>query len=675
MAEILTLFTSLLHNLALIFSLVFVYTLIAPYVRQTRPGFRGVATGALFAVIALVGMVFPIQVAPGVIVDGRIVIVALAGVFDGGVSAVIAASLVSVYRLWLGGVGAIAGVGAVLTAMALGAWVHWRWGARVREFGARQFLLLGGALAGSGLLWTLALPDADLAWRMLKVLALPVSVLYPFLAVLAGTLLSYMSREHERVTVQEFSIEHSPEAVLWVASIGQLVNVNVAAVQLCGYSREEFLSMHFWDLDVNCSSESWPAALAKALEHTNVLFESTFRARDGKLIPVEISATFLEFEGIEYVCAFLRDTTERRKAEAVIRESEGRYRMIVETTNEVIYRVTTTANDPFGGSVQFVSSQVRNILGYQPDEFVRDPGLWFGIVHPDDRPALAESTQKIFASGKAWTRQFRLRHKETAEYRWMEDTVVPETDDHGNVIAIQGAARDITERKRLEEKVEAIQRHVIQTERLKALGELAGGVAHTFNNVLAIILGRVELLLAQTRSPNVQRQLGVIQKTAKDAARTVRRIQEFARARPSRPFQAVDVNQVVDEVVELTRPRWKEEAEANGISYHVSTEKAPLPPVAGDPSELREALTSFVFNALDAMPGGGRVIFRTGIEGERVYCAVTDTGIGMAEDVRRRVFDPFFTTKGERGSGLGLSVVQAIITRHGGEIDVRSQVG
>jgi nitrogen-specific signal transduction histidine kinase/ActR/RegA family two-component response regulator len=257
----------------------------------------------------------------------------------------------------------------------------------------------------------------------------------------------------------------------------------------------------------------------------------------------------------------------------------------------------------------------------------------------------------------------------------MEDTVVPETDDHGNVITIQGAARDITEHKRLEEKFEAIQRRVIQTERLKALGELAGGVAHTFNNVLAIILGRVELLLAQTRSPNIQRQLQVIQKTAKDAARTVRRIQEFARARPSRPFQAVDFNQVVDEVVELTRPRWKEEAEANGISYHVSTEKAPLPPVAGDPSELREALTSFVFNALDAMPGGGRVIFRTGIEGERVYCAVTDTGIGMAEDVRRRVFDPFFTTKGERGSGLGLSVVQAIITRHGGEIGVRSQVG
>ena len=145
--------------------------------------------------------------------------------------------------------------------------------------------------------------------------------------------------------------------------------------------------------------------------------------------------------------------------------------------------------------------------------------------------------------------------------------------------------------------------------------------------------------------------------------------------RQARPFQAVDLNRLVDEVVELTRPRWKEEANVNGVSYEVVTEKGSLPPVAGDPSELREALTNLMFNALDAMPGGGRVVFRTGMEGERVCCAVTDTGVGMTEEVRQRVFDPFFTTKGERGSGLGLSVAYGIVARHGGEIDVRSRVG
>ena len=136
----------------------------------------------------------------------------------------------------------------------------------------------------------------------------------------------------------------------------------------------------------------------------------------------------------------------------------------------------------------------------------------------------------------------------------------------------------------------------------------------------------------------------------------------------------MDLNTVIEEVVEITRSRWKDEAQAKGVSYDVSVETSPLPPVLGDASELREALTNIVLNALDAMPQGGRFTFTTRVEGERVSCVVTDTGSGMNEEVRQRVFDPFFTTKGEKGTGLGLSVVYGIITRHGGELDVQSRV-
>lgn len=145
--------------------------------------------------------------------------------------------------------------------------------------------------------------------------------------------------------------------------------------------------------------------------------------------------------------------------------------------------------------------------------------------------------------------------------------------------------------------------------------------------------------------------------------------------RRARAFQAVDLNRVIEEVVEITRSRWKNEAQVRSISYDVAVEAAPLPQVAADPSELREALTNIMLNALDAMPQGGRVTFKTGVKGERVYCVVTDTGVGMTEEIRQRIFDPFFTTKGERGNGLGLSVVYGIIARHGGEIKVQSQVG
>jgi PAS domain S-box-containing protein len=223
--------------------------------------------------------------------------------------------------------------------------------------------------------------------------------------------------------------------------------------------------------------------------------------------------------------------------------------------------------------------------------------------------------------------------------------------------------------------VEESQQRIVQGERLRALGEMAGGVAHDFNNVLAIIVGRAEVLLNETEDPELQRQLNVIIKVALDAAQTVKRIQEFTRMRRARPFQQVHLNHLVEEIVEVTRSRWKDEAQSKGIKYEVVVETSPTPAVAGDPSEIREALTNIIFNALDAMPEGGQIALRTGVEGSHVVCAVSDTGVGMSEDVRQRIFDPFFTTKGERGTGLGLSVVYGIMTRHNGEVDVQSRLG
>jgi signal transduction histidine kinase/AmiR/NasT family two-component response regulator len=223
--------------------------------------------------------------------------------------------------------------------------------------------------------------------------------------------------------------------------------------------------------------------------------------------------------------------------------------------------------------------------------------------------------------------------------------------------------------------LEESQQRIVQGERLRALGEMAGGVAHDFNNVLAIIIGRAEVIAVDVDDPEIRRQIDVIIQAALDATQTVKRIQEFTRVRRSRDFRTVDVRQLIDEVLEMTRSRWKDEAEARGIRYEIRVKGDGVPPVEGEPSEIREALTNILFNALDAMPEGGSVTFTTGAKDGRVLCAITDTGIGMPEDVRQRVFDPFFTTKGERGTGLGLSVVYGIIARHGGEVDVESRLG
>src|SRR5262249_46019710 len=152
-------------------------------------------------------------------------------------------------------------------------------------------------------------------------------------------------------------------------------------------------------------------------------------------------------------------------------------------------------------------------------------------------------------------------------------------------------------------------------------------------NVLAIIVGRAEVLLNETEDAELQRQLNVIIKVALDAAQTVKRIQEFTRMRRARPVQAIGLASIISEGGGGAGSRWKDERQAKGIQYEVVAEAQPIPVVAGDPAEIREALTNIVFNALDAMPDGGRVALSTAVDGTYVLCRVTDTGHGMAEDV------------------------------------------
>jgi len=217
------------------------------------------------------------------------------------------------------------------------------------------------------------------------------------------------------------------------------------------------------------------------------------------------------------------------------------------------------------------------------------------------------------------------------------------------------------------------QDQLVQSERLRALGEMAAGVAHDFNNVLAAILARAEMLLEDLRDSTLAREVQVIYRAALDGAQTVRRIQEFTRTRRTRPTGRVDLEVVVREVVELTRPRWKDEAQRRGVRYDIRVDGGPVPPVTGQPEELREVFTNMLINALEAMPSGGRFVFRLDHANTWVSVRAIDSGCGMTEEARGRVFEPFFTTKGSSGTGLGLAVAFGIVTRHGGTIDVESK--
>jgi signal transduction histidine kinase len=241
-------------------------------------------------------------------------------------------------------------------------------------------------------------------------------------------------------------------------------------------------------------------------------------------------------------------------------------------------------------------------------------------------------------------------------------------------VAIQNAQLLEELRVALQE-LELQQQQMVQTERLTALGEMAAGVAHDFNNLLAVVVGRADLLLDKVREPEISKNVEIIRQAAWDGAQTVRRIQEFSRTRQTRPGGRVDIPELLREVIELTRGQWKDKAQSRGLSYEVLVEGGPVPQVAGSSAELREVFMNLVINALDAMPGGGRFVFRVSSDTETVTIAAEDTGCGMSDEVRRRVLEPFFTTKGSRGTGLGLSVSWGIVKRHGGTIDIESSLG
>ena len=222
---------------------------------------------------------------------------------------------------------------------------------------------------------------------------------------------------------------------------------------------------------------------------------------------------------------------------------------------------------------------------------------------------------------------------------------------------------------------ERIREQFSQMEKLSALGELASGVAHDFNNTLAGILGRAQLLQRTSDPEKIKRGLDIIIKTAEDGAKTVKRIQDFARQRRDHNFELVSIDQILLDASEITRPRWKNCAEASNIHITVDLQIGSNAMVMGDDSELREVLVNMVFNAIDAMPEGGKLTLSSRADEHSVIVEVIDTGVGMYPEVRSRIFDPFFTTKGKAGLGLGLAVSFGIIRRHGGNVEVESQYG
>jgi PAS domain S-box-containing protein len=349
-----------------------------------------------------------------------------------------------------------------------------------------------------------------------------------------------------------------------------------------------------------------------------------------------------------------------KQSKRTSREAEEKYRTILENIEDGYYEVDVA------GNFTFLNDSMCRIFGYSKEELKGMNDRQY--TDQENAKRLFQAFNKVYRTGEPRKGfDYEIIRKDGTK-RNVEVSVSLQKDSSGEPIGFRGILRDITDKKKMEEQL-------LQAEKLRALGEMASGVAHDFNNALTAILGNTQLLLHTAKDEDLKGNLKVIEKVARESAQTVRRLQEFTSRRVRQELFKINVNDVIKDATEITKPRWKDEAQAKGIYIDMVSNFDQISTVIGEASELREVITNMIFNAIEAMPKGGRIEIRTFQRKEKVYIQISDTGMGMIEEVKKKIFEPFFTTKPFSNAGLGLSMSYGIVKRFGGEIEVESIMG
>lgn len=419
-----------------------------------------------------------------------------------------------------------------------------------------------------------------------------------------------------------------------------------------------------------------------------------------------------------------RDITDRKLSEEALRQSEEKHRLLLANINEIVYVVRFENEDIMTAQVEFVNDKVMEIAGFQPSEFLEQSDLWFQLIHPDDVPSVIESTRMMISDKHAATRTYRLRKKGTGEYLWLEDNIVPRLDKKGDIIGIFGVARDITERKRLEEalgtfskelaarvreRTTELKEKTIQAEAAtRAKSEFLSNMSHELRTPLNAIIGFSELLksgVAGDLTDDQKEYLKDIWESGKHLNRIINEILAMTEIEPSNVV--LDLSEFpLKETLENILSRFREKAERQGIK--VSTDiPDDIGPIIADKQKIEQVLQNLLGNAFKFTSEGGSVRvsarkvrsseFGVGSsEQERIFSelitqhselnrdlleiSVEDTGIGITEEDMGRLFHPFqqlaaTLTKRYEGVGLGLSICKKYVELHGGRIWAESEAG
>lgn len=528
-------------------------------------------------------------------------------------------------------------------------------------------------------------------------------------------------------------LESAPDAIVGVNRDGRIGLVNGQTEKLFGYHRDELLGKEvellmperFREVHIAHRTGYFSDPRTRPM---GMSLDIAGRRKDGSEFPVEIRLSPQETDEGLLVTSIIRDVTERKRTEEELAQAVAeKDRLLTEVEErsaelETLLNLTALLSSPRPQEelVQIMARESARALRADAsavflvdldqdqyliqgsyalsaawlskatlprellDDHVTERGME-GMLYelPDSFPPLAEWFRQEGLWGALYTliqRDGRFGYLSI----YTRDRARRFTESDLRVIRgiAQQAAPALTRAQlyaQLEsayEQLKSAQQRAIREERLRALGEMASGIAHDLNNALSPVVGFSDVLLQRSQLEETDRKyLKNIHTAARDATSIVARLREFYRPRePGEKFTPLDVNPLIQEAVTLTQPRWRNMAVARGLNVEVRTELgSALPPVMANASQMREVLTNFIFNAVDALPQGGTITLRSRADENWVTVEVQDTGVGMKEVVKQRCVEPFFTTKGQEGTGLGLSQVYGIVQRWGGELELESE--
>ena len=464
---------------------------------------------------------------------------------------------------------------------------------------------------------------------------------------------------------------------------GQFLQVNDSLCELVGYSEEELLGKSFQDIthpdDLDADLEFVRRMLAGEIRTYKM--EKRYFHRLGHPVWALLTVSFVRRPDGEplYFISQIQNISPQKHSQEELQKAETRFRTLIEQLPLGTYIRPVDMSQPN----IYASPQVEPMLGYPAEEWETDPELLARILHPEDRPRVLGAAAHVRATGEPSRQEYRLIARD-GRVVWVQDETYIVHDEHGQPL-VQGFLLDITERKRAEQERDRFRDELHHSQKLDALGRLAGGVAHDFNNMLTAIAGYSDLLLEGLPADSpLRNEAEQIRRAAEQAATLPRQLLAFSRKQVLEPTE-VDLNQVVDETTDLLK-------RVIGETVRLSTFPRARPATAIlDRGQMEQVLVNLAVNARDAMDGGsGSITIGTRnvkvseelarehetSPGPYVVLSVADTGPGIDPQTRAQIFEPFFTTKpaGE-GSGLGLATVYGIVRQSGGFVTVDSEPG